>query len=149
MKPEETVDYHIKATWHSISRMYNLQAAKFNATMAEGYVLLNIKSDEGTQATKIAPLMGLEARSLTRILKRLEEEGMIYKKKDPKDGRSVNIYLTTEGQQKKEIAATTVKGFNSLIRESIPAGKLEVFFEVMESINGVIEKNYQNGNNLS
>ena len=149
MKPEETVDYHIKATWHSISRMYNQQAAKFDATMAEGYVLLNIKTDEGTQATKIAPLMGLEARSLTRILKRLEEEGMIYRKKDPKDGRTVNIYLTPEGQQKKEIAANTVKGFNSAVRDSISDKKLNVFFEVMESINGIIEQKYQNENNLS
>ncbi len=139
MKREETVDYHIKATWHSISRMYNQRASEFDATMAEGFALLNIKSDEGTPATKIGPMMGLEARSITRILKRLEEEGMITRKRDTKDGRSVSIYLTPEGLQKKEIAADAVIGFNTRVRGQISDAKLKVFFEVMEKINEVVD----------
>ena len=66
MKQEESVDYQIKATWHAISRMYNQQAIKYDITTSIGFVLLNIDSHEGTPATKIAPLMGLEARSLTK-----------------------------------------------------------------------------------
>ena len=140
MKPEDTVDYHIKTAWHAISRMYNQQAAKYKATMSEGFVLLNIKSDEGTPATKIAPLMGLESRSLTRILKRLEDEGMIYKKKDPNDGRSVRIFLTDEGEKKRKISADTVKSVNVKVRSAIPANKLNLFFEVMSQINRLIEE---------
>ena len=139
MKPEETVDYHIKATWHAISRMYNQKASSYDGTMSIGFVLLNIRNDEGTPATKIAPLMGLETRSLTRILKRLEEEGLIYKKPDPKDGRSVRIFLTEEGEKKRKIASDTVKEFNSHIFHAIPEGKLRIFFEVMSDINKVVE----------
>lgn len=146
MKREETVDYHIRAVWHSISRMYNQRAAEFNASMAEGFALLNIKSEEGTPATKIGPLMGLEARSITRILKRFLEEGLITKKKDPADGRSVNVYLTPEGQQKKEVAATTVIDFNTRVRASISEKKLDVFFEVMEKINEIVESELDNKN---
>ncbi|HMG89981.1 MAG TPA: hypothetical protein VK589_07970, partial [Chryseolinea sp.] len=68
MRREETVDHNIKSAWHAISRMYNQQAGKHEITTSIGFVLLNIHSD-GTPATKIAPLMGLEARSLTRMLK--------------------------------------------------------------------------------
>jgi MarR family transcriptional regulator, organic hydroperoxide resistance regulator len=75
MKREETVDYHIKSAWHAISRMYNQQAVQEDFTTAIGFVLININSKEGTPATKIAPLMGLEARSLTRMLKSMEEKG--------------------------------------------------------------------------
>lgn len=149
MKPEETVDYHIKTTWHAISRMYNQKAASYSGTMSIGFVLLNIRNDEGTPATKIAPLMGLEARSLTRILKRLEDEGLIYKKPDPNDGRSVRIFLTEEGERKRKIAADTVKDFNTLVYNSISGKKLETFFEVMSDINRIVEeenriKNYNN-----
>ncbi|HAP64560.1 MAG TPA: MarR family transcriptional regulator, partial [Cytophagales bacterium] len=82
MKAQETVDYHIKATWHAISRMYNQEAAKYEITMSLGFALLTIHPEEGTPATKIAPQMGLEARSLTRILKTMEERGFIYKQPD-------------------------------------------------------------------
>lgn len=140
MRREETVDYNIKATWHAIARMYNQQAAKYGATMSTGFVLLNINSEEGTPATKIAPLMGLEARSLTRILKSMESAGLIYRAPDPNDRRSVRIFLTTEGRARKERAREVVLLFNNTVFEHIPQQKLRVFFEVLMEINKVVER---------
>src|SRR6476469_7957839 len=108
MKPEETVDYNIKVAWHAISRMYNTQAAQNDITTSIGYVLLNIDAEKGTPATKIAPLLGLEARSLTRMLKTLEEKGWIYRLGSATDKRYVNIYLTDQGKAKRELARKTV-----------------------------------------
>lgn len=139
MKPEETVDYNIKVCWHAISRMYNVQAAKHDITTSIGFVLLNIDTAEGTPATKIAPLLGLEARSLTRILKSMEEKGLIYKAADEKDKRSVRIFLTEEGLQKKEISRVTVRKFNQKVRETIPESDLQTMFGVIAKINGLIE----------
>src|SRR5687767_15279311 len=131
MRREETVDYAIKAAWHAIARMYNQQAAKHDITMSMGFVLLNIHSD-GTPATKIAPLMGLEARSLTRLLKSMEEKGLIYREADKNDKRSVRILLTKEGRKKKEKARETVLKFNEVVREEVPEEKIQVFFEVLQ-----------------
>jgi DNA-binding MarR family transcriptional regulator len=141
MRREETVDYHIKAAWHSIARMYNQQALEYDATMSMGFVLLNINSEEGTPATKIAPLMGLEARSLTRLLKSMEEKKLIYREADKSDKRSVRIHVTKEGKEKKERARETVLRFNEVIREEIPADKLDIFFEVLQKINRLLEDN--------
>jgi DNA-binding MarR family transcriptional regulator len=109
--------------------------------MAVGFVLLNIDVEVGTPATKIAPLMGLEARSLTRLLKTLEERGAIYRKVDATDKRSVRIFLTEEGRKGRARAKETVLRFNEVVREEIPEKKLEVFFEVIQSINKILEKN--------
>jgi DNA-binding MarR family transcriptional regulator len=141
MKREETIDYNIKAAWHSIARMYNQQAAKYNGTMSIGFALLNIHSEEGTPATKIGPMMGLESRSLTRLLKSMEEKGLICRKGDKKDKRSVRIYLTKEGKKHKEKSKETVLRFNEVVREEIPGNKLNVFFEVVQEINQLIEEN--------
>jgi MarR family transcriptional regulator, organic hydroperoxide resistance regulator len=140
MRREETVDYVIKAAWHAIARMYNQQAARYDMTMSMGFVLLNIQS-EGTPATKIAPLIGLEARSLTRLLKSMEEEGLIYREADPNDRRMVRIVLTKEGKKKKEKARETVLRFNEAVRSQIDSRKLHIFFDVLSDIQKVIEKN--------
>ncbi|MFN5072281.1 MAG: MarR family winged helix-turn-helix transcriptional regulator [Cyclobacteriaceae bacterium] len=140
MKKEETVDYHIKTAWHAIARMYNQQALKFDGTMSIGYALLNISSEEGTAAMKIGPLMGLEPRSLTRLLKSMEEKGLIYRQVDKHDKRSVRVLLTREGRKMKEKSRDTVLRFNQAVRDEIPAQKLDVFFEVIQEINEVIEK---------
>lgn len=141
MRKEETVDYNIKAAWHAIARMYNQQAVKHDVTMSMGFVLLNINSEEGTPATKIAPLMGLEARSLTRILKSMEEKGLIYREADANDKRLVRIFLTKEGKTKKETSRETVLVFNEAVRSEIAEDRLVVFFEVLQQINRIIEKN--------
>lgn len=141
MTREETLDYQIKTTWHAIARMYNQQAAKYGGTMSVGYVLLNIDSAEGVPATKIAPQMGLEARSLTRILKSMEEKRLIYRSADTQDKRCVRIFLTKKGLEMKSRARETVLHFNNALREQIPASKLNVTFEVLQKVNSMIEKN--------
>jgi DNA-binding MarR family transcriptional regulator len=140
MRREETVDHNIKTAWHAIARMYNQQALKYDGTMSMGFVLLNINSEEGSPATKIAPLMGLEARSLTRLLKSMEEKGLIFREADKVDKRSVRIRLTEKGREKKERARETVLRFNDAVRQQVPQEKLTIFFEVLQHINQMIEK---------
>ena len=139
MRPEETVDYNVKVCWHAISRMYNTEAAKNDITTSIGFVLLNIDQEAGTPATKIAPLLGLEARSLTRILKSMEEQKLIYKVSDPRDKRLVRIFLTEKGLEKKEISRITVKHFNNKVRQEIPVQELDAFFKVCNRIQSMIE----------
>jgi len=139
MKREETVDHYIKTCWHAIYRMYNQEASKHNSTTSQAFVVLNIDPTEGTPATKIAPLMGLESRSLTRMLKSMEEMGVIYKQKDPTDGRSVRIFLTDLGKEKRRVSKETVISFNEAVKQSIAPEKLESFFEVIGKINQIIE----------
>jgi MarR family transcriptional regulator, organic hydroperoxide resistance regulator len=142
MKPEETVDYNVKVCWHAISRMYNVQANQHDFTTSTGFVLLNINQQEGVPATKIAPLLGLESRSLTRILKSMksmEEDGLIYRQADKQDKRSVRIFLTEKGLLKREISRQAVKQFNNKVREQIPPEELNTFFKVITQINRMID----------
>lgn len=140
MKREETVDYNIKGLWHSISRMYNQYGASYDITASTGFVLLNIDVDKGTPATKIAPLLGMESRSLTRMLKAMEEKGWVYREKDPTDGRSVRIFLSDIGKEKRELSRRAVREFNSKVRNLIPEEKLNDFFAVVKQINEIIDE---------
>ena len=85
--------------------------------------------------------MGLESRSLTRALKNLEEKGYIYKEKDVNDKRSVRIFLTEQGKEKKGKAIETVKAFNDFVRQRIPEEKLNTFFHVSSLIIDWTENN--------
>lgn len=144
MRRNETVDYQIKATWHAIFKMYNQVASKYDTTQATGFVLLSI-AKEGTPSTAIAPLLGMQATSLSRILKNLEDKKLIYRKTDSIDKRKVLIFLTPEGVEKRKIAKKVVSGFNEMVEKEIPSAKLKVFFEVMETINKTVDK-YKNEN---
>ncbi len=136
---QQSVCFNIKTAWHAISRMYNNGGSEYELSASLGFVLLNIDLENGTPATKIAPLLGMETRSLTRMLKTMEENGLIYKQAHDKDKRSVIIFLTEEGKAKRELAKLAVKTFNNAVRENISEEKLLVFFEVINEINKVVE----------
>lgn len=143
MKADKTVDYHIKSGWHAISRMYNSYAEPIDMTMAIGYVLLNIDR-KGTPATKIAPALGLEPRSLTRMLKSLEDKKWIRREIDADDRRIVKVYLTEEGKLKRDYARKGVILFNDAIYQKIGEEKLSIFFEVMKNINEIVNNDTAN-----
>lgn len=138
-KKKQSVDFSVKATWLAIAKMYNVLGAEHGITHSNGFVLLNIDKEHGTPATKIAPLMGMEARSLSRMLKTMEEEGLIYRRQDDKDRRKVMICLTDKGKIKRELSRQVVKEFNKRVREAISEEKMQVFFEVIDKINEVVE----------
>lgn len=140
MKPQETLDYHVKLVWHNMVNLYNQLASKHDLTQASGFVLLNIDEKKGTPATKIAPLMGMKNTSLSRLLKRMEEEGMICRKSDLKDGRLVKIHLTKKGKVKKEIAKKVVVEYNNFLLQSINPNDLACYYQVMQSINQLTEE---------
>ena len=136
---DKTIDYILRATWQAVSRMYNEEASKYGATMATGFALLSIDKDKGTPSTSLGPKMGMEATSLTRTLKSMEEKGLIIRKKNPEDGRGVLIYLTEFGKEKRELSKNTVLRFNESVKDNISAEKLQHFIEVAETINELIQ----------
>ena len=135
---DKTIDYVLRATWQAVSRMYNEEANKYGATMATGFVLLSIDKEKGTPSTALGPKMGMEATSLTRTLKSMEERGLIIRKKNPADGRGVLIYLTDFGREKRELSKNTVLKFNETIKNNISEEKLSHFMEVSQIINDLI-----------
>jgi DNA-binding MarR family transcriptional regulator len=135
---EKTIDYVLRATWQAVARMYNEEASKYGASMAVGFALLSIDKEEGTPSTTLGPRMGMEATSLTRTLKSMEEKGLIVRRKNPNDGRGVLIYLTEFGKEKRELSKNTVLKFNEAVRNNVSEEKIRHFIEVSDIINDLI-----------
>ena len=135
---DKTIDYALRATWQAVAKMYNEEAAKFGTTMATGFALLSIDPEDGIPSTSLGPRMGMEATSLSRTLKGMEEKGLIERRPHPEDGRSVLIHLTDFGREKREMSKEVVLRFNEAIKDHITVQQLNHFFEVAETINALI-----------
>ena len=108
--------------------------------MAVGFTLLSIDPKTGTPSTALGPKMGMEATSLSRILKRMEEQELIERKPNPKDGRGVLIHLTDFGLEKRNDSKAAVLRFNEAVRDNVNSEQLEHFYEVMEVITQLISE---------
>ena len=136
---EKTIDYVLRTTWLAVQKMYNEEASKFGATMTTAFTLLSIDPTKGTPSTALGPKMGMEATSLSRILKTLEERELIVRRPNPEDGRGVLINLTAKGLEKRESSRQRVLTFNDKVKHEIGSDKLNEFYDVSEKILDMIQ----------
>lgn len=139
-KHTETIDSKLKTTWQVVSRMYNAEAALHDLTIAMGHFLLNIDSHEGSYGSDIAPLLGMESTSLSRITLSLEEKKLIQRIPDKVDKRKIKIVLTPKGKIAKDLAKNVVRNFNQLAVANIGKEKIETFLKVLDEITALAEE---------
>jgi len=69
------------------------------------------------------------------MLNQLEATGLIYRELNPGDKRSVKIYLTDLGKEKRHMARAVVKQFNNYLNTHINDKDKQYLIEMLEKIN--------------
>ena len=120
------------------------EAGKKDSTMATGFALISIDPDEGTPSTALGPKMGMEATSLSRTLKNMEEKGLIERKPNPLDGRGVLIHLTPFGKEMRAFSKSVVLRFDEAVSEAVSEEDLKTFKRVAHTILELINSKKMN-----
>jgi DNA-binding MarR family transcriptional regulator len=134
VKHQETIDYFLKIVWQTVANRYNQLVTEFGITQSIGYLLINI-DEEGTTVSQAAALLGLKSTSLSRMLNQLEETGLIYRESNKGDKRSVKIYLTDLGKEKRQLAKNVVKQFNNYLNAHISEADKQYLTDMLKKIN--------------
>jgi MarR family transcriptional regulator for hemolysin len=69
------------------------RARQFGISRAQWAVLIRIDRTEGLKQSELAEMLDLQPISLTRLLDRLAENGLIERRADPNDRRANRLYL--------------------------------------------------------
>jgi len=134
MKQQETIDYLLKVVWQNMSNTYNQIASEFGITQAIGYVLINI-DQEGTAVSQLAGLLGVKATSLSRMLNNMEDSGLIYREAAPADKRSVKVFLTDFGREKRQLAKGVVRSFNEYLNNNLSVQEKNNLVQTLQKLN--------------
>ena len=70
------------------------QARQYGMTRAQWAVLFRLDRCEGLKQSELAELLDLQPITLTRLLDRLAESGLIERRADPHDRRANRLFLT-------------------------------------------------------
>jgi MarR family transcriptional regulator for hemolysin len=70
------------------------KASQFGITRAQWVVLVRLDRFEGLKQSELAEMLDLQPITLTRLLDRLCENGLIERRPDPNDRRAKRLYLT-------------------------------------------------------
>lgn len=94
------------------------KATQTGVTYAQWVVLARLDRFEGLKQSELADMLDLQPITLTRLLDRLCENGMIERRSDPNDRRAKRLYLTDAarpllerlGDLGEELMATALAG---------------------------------------
>ena len=139
MSQNKTIDYFLKAAWQTVANKYNTIATQYGFTQAAGYILINIHR-EGTPVSQIANSTGVKTTSLSRVLANLESLGFIYREASDVDKRSVKVFLTPLGVEKRKIAKDVVKGFNEFLDAQFSEKERQLLANMLVKINDLANK---------
>lgn len=109
-------------TLNDVARMLRTyadhKAAQFGITRAQWVVLVRLDRSEGLKQSELAEMLDLQPISLTRLLDRLCECGLIERRPDPVDRRAKRLFLMPAarplleklGDLGEELMATALTG---------------------------------------
>ncbi len=138
MNIRETLDFQIRSTLFSMMRMYNFLVQEYGVTQGMGYTLMIIPK-EGIPATSIGPIMGMGSSSLSRLLKSMESNGLVYREADQIDRRITRIFLTEKGVGLRKSIKSMVVSFNENVMKNISDDELKAYNKVSEVIKQQID----------
>jgi MarR family transcriptional regulator for hemolysin len=70
------------------------KAAQFGMTRAQWAVLVRLDRSEGLNQSELAEMLDLQPITLTRLLDKLSDGGLIVRRPDPTDRRAKRLFLT-------------------------------------------------------
>ena len=96
--PQAPITREIAVNLMDVARMLRTyadqRARQFGISRAQWVVLIRLDRSEGLKQSELAEILDLTPISLTRLLDRLAENGLIERRADPNDRRANRLYLT-------------------------------------------------------
>jgi MarR family transcriptional regulator, transcriptional regulator for hemolysin len=84
---------------HDVARLLrtyaDYRAAQFGMTRAQWAVLVRLDRSEGLNQSELAEMLDLQPITLTRLLDKLSNSGLIERRPDPDDRRAKRLFLTS------------------------------------------------------
>ncbi|HVZ54002.1 MAG TPA: MarR family transcriptional regulator [Pseudolabrys sp.] len=129
--PRPLLEREIAINLMDVARMlrtYSDQRGRqFGVSRAQWVVLMRLDRSEGLKQSELAEILDLQPISLTRLLDRLAENGLIERRADPNDRRANRLYLTPAarplleqlGDLGQEMMSEVLAGIDTLSRERL------------------------------
>src|SRR3954466_11699205 len=89
----ETLPFEIAETAHALRKAFDRRACGHGVTRAQWKVLFRLTRDPGLRQIELADMLDIEPITLSRIIDRLEEAGLVERVADPADRRAWRLHV--------------------------------------------------------
>jgi len=123
LRLENQVCFPLYAAARAIMQSYQPYLAKLGLTYPQYLVMMVLWEEDGLSVKALGEKLYLDSGTLTPLLKRLEENGLVRRGRAAHDERVVELFLTTEGKRLKKRAETIPQ--DVLCKIGVPLEKVQ------------------------
>lgn len=114
-KVETQLCFAVYGAAHAFTRTYKPLLEPLGLTYPQYLVMLVLWDEDGQPVRAIGDRLGLDSGTLSPLLKRLEQAGLVKRIRDTHDERQVRISLTDKGNEMRRKAAAVTKEIGSAV----------------------------------
>ena len=145
---DDTLHYLIMANQMLVQKALLEQLKDTGLTIGQPKILDYLKEHDGSNQKEIAKACFLEAGSLTTILNKMEEKGLIERRILNCNRRSFHIFLTAVGKEKQQLVDTAFSEIEKKALADISEKEFEqfmsVYHRIYSNLSGISEKQTEN-----
>jgi DNA-binding MarR family transcriptional regulator len=141
----ETLPFEIGETAHALRKAFDRRAVGLGVTRAQWKVLFKLTRYPGLRQIELADMLDIEPITLSRIVDRLEEAGLVERVADPTDRRAWRLHVTAKAQP---LVAKLTALADEMIAEAF-AGIEPEHIEITRTVLGRVRENASRATPLS
>ena len=143
---EREIAFTITDVARLLKTLADQRARQYGMTRAQWAVLFRLDRSEGLKQSELAEILDLQPITLTRLLDRLAENGLIERRADPNDRRANRLFLTPAARPLLERLSELGTNMMGTVLDGLDAKALERLLrdlELMrENLRGAIVRNH-------
>jgi MarR family transcriptional regulator for hemolysin len=125
MPIKREIAFAIKDVARMLGTYADQQGRILGTSRAQWTVLVRLERTEGLKQSELAEILDLQPISLTRLLDRLDENGLIERRADPNDRRVNRLYLKPAARPLLDQLATLSESLMGTVLEGIESESME------------------------
>ncbi|EMG38033.1 transcriptional regulator [Desulfocurvibacter africanus PCS] len=119
LRAEESLGYQVNLAARLFARALAMRVEPLGLAPGQFPVLLALWESEGRTQGELCRLVQVEQPTMANTLARMERDGLIQRKPDPRDRRRTVIRLTTRGRDLESPAVASARSINARALESL------------------------------
>jgi DNA-binding MarR family transcriptional regulator len=127
-----SLGYRIKLLSQLLSRKFQERLEPFGITPFHWVVLCCLWEEDGLATSSISEKLQQVGGTLTGVLDRMEERGLIRRERDRRDRRIWRIWLTEEGRQLKTVLPPIAQELREQAMKGIPSAERQRFSQLLD-----------------
>lgn len=127
------VCFIMRTAMKRIDRYLSARLEEYGVSVPQSFILWCLLEEDGSTLKEIGGRAQIDSSSMTVLVDKLENEGLVERRLDSQDRRAIRVFLTSKGRKLGEKVLLSGREFNLHLREALGENE-EEFVHGLEKV---------------